>query len=176
VTNVSESSKTPLAASVAAAATADAARAAVVYDDALRWWCSRSAAFSEPLAVEVWVYDEALAKVVLVRHRWRGWVPPGGAAEPAETPQAAARRELREETGIDVADLPHVAAVAVRKYHPDWSPTLGLSYAITVESAVHLRGEADQPAAWMSLSGPWDSVFPDDRQRIERFACSFKGS
>lgn len=171
---MTDSSSSSLAAAVATAAAADAARAAVEYDDAVEWWRQRSEVFSEPLAVEVWVYDESLANVVLVRHRWRGWVPPGGAAEPGETPQAAATRELREETGIDIDVLPHVAAVAVRKYRTDWAPTLGLSYATVLPSAVPLRGENDQPVAWMPLCDPWDSVFPEDRQRIGRFARSLQ--
>ncbi|MFG2558401.1 NUDIX domain-containing protein [Streptomyces sp. NPDC048496] len=44
----------------------------------------------EPLAAEVWVFDKDLARVVLVKHRWRGWVPPGGKVEAGETPREGA--------------------------------------------------------------------------------------
>ena len=42
----------------------------------------------EPLAAEVWVTDPAFGHVLLVKHRVRGWVPPGGKVEPGETPRA----------------------------------------------------------------------------------------
>ncbi|HUP84674.1 MAG TPA: NUDIX hydrolase [Acidimicrobiales bacterium] len=161
-----------LPAAVVAAATAEARRAATTYDDAIRWWDSNAAEFVDPLAVEVWAFDPALGHVALVRHRWRGWVPPGGAVEPGEMPRDAAMRELREETGLAVRSLPFVAAVAVRKYHEDWTPTLGLSYAVVLDSRLELRGEDGQEAGWMPLDEPWESVFPDDRPRIRLFAAA----
>ncbi|SNT33578.1 NUDIX domain-containing protein [Actinacidiphila glaucinigra] len=120
----------------------------------------------EPLAAEVWVTDPRLEYVLLVKHRVRGWVPPGGKVEPGEGPRAAAARELFEETSLQAELLDQPAAVAVRSYRADWSPTLGLSYAAIVGRDVPLRGEQGQQAAWFRLDAEWDSVFPDDRGRI----------
>ncbi|MEK8146370.1 NUDIX domain-containing protein [Streptomyces sp. M10(2022)] len=91
----------------------------------------------------------------------------GGAGE---TPRAAAVRELLEETGLRSELLPEPAAVAVRSYRADWSATLGLSYAAVAGRDVPLAGEQNQPAAWFRLDADWDSVFPEDRERIRAHA------
>jgi 8-oxo-dGTP diphosphatase len=140
------------------------------FDGASQWLTDVGHAPSEPLAAEVWVFDEDLARVLLVHHRWRGWVPPGGRVEPGETPREGARRELFEETGLEVELLPEPTAVTVRPYRPEWPATLGLSFVAIVDAATPLASESGQPAAWTSLNEDWASYFPEDTSRIHQHA------
>jgi 8-oxo-dGTP diphosphatase len=148
------------------AAVADARLAVVEFDDARAWLERARQKPMEPLSAEVWVTEPSYRHVLLVRHRVRGWVPPGGTVEPGETPRAAAARELAEETGVPGGLLPVPAAVAVRSYRADWVPTLGLSYVAVIGRDVPLGGESGQPPKWFDLDEDWHSVFPEDRNRI----------
>jgi 8-oxo-dGTP pyrophosphatase MutT (NUDIX family) len=58
-------------------------------------------------------------QVLLVRHTYghREWDLPGGAAKRSEDPLATARREMREELGIDVDDWKPLGQVFGTDYH-----------------------------------------------------------
>jgi 8-oxo-dGTP diphosphatase len=159
-----------------AAAVRDAREAVLEFDDARGWLERARQGPAEPFAAEVWVYDESLQQVLLVRHRWRGWVSPGGRVEGREAPRAAAIRELTEEAGIVADLLPVPAAVFVRSYRSDWAPTLGLAYAATVDVSSKLTWEVHQPAAWMPLKDDWEGAFPEDSARMREFAAHLVGS
>jgi 8-oxo-dGTP diphosphatase len=148
----------------------DAALAIWDLDDVRAGWQAIVAA-GQPLAAEVWVYSDELTHVLLVEHRWRGWVPPGGQVEDGEPPREAARRELREETGIAASLHPVPAALSWRSYHPAWPRSLGFSYAAITSRDLPLRPEPGQAAAWWALSSRWRSTFPASRGQMARHAA-----
>ncbi|HEU5427365.1 MAG TPA: NUDIX domain-containing protein [Actinocrinis sp.] len=151
------------------AAVADAEAAMLEFDQARAWLRSALVGAVEPLGAEVWVLDPALEQIVLVRHPWRGLVPPGGKVEPGECPRDGAARELAEETGLRPRLLERPAAAAVRSFGPGLPAALSLSYAAIGDPQQPLVPEDGQPAAWMRLDQGWDSCFPDDVLRIRQY-------
>jgi 8-oxo-dGTP diphosphatase len=156
----------------------DADAAVLEFDDARSWLRealkTHGTANLEPLAAEVWVFDPAFERIVLVHHRWRAWVPPGGKVEPGETARAGAGRELAEETGLRPALLDRPAAVAIRSFHPSLPLTLSLSYVAVADPAYPLAGEDGQPVAWTPVGRDWESYFPEDPARVRQYLQAAK--
>ncbi len=83
---------------------------------------SRESAIPRPAARAI-VLD-AEDRVLLIRAEWDGrslWFTPGGRLDPGETPAAAARRELREETGLDPGTLRWEGVVWIRDWTWRWA-------------------------------------------------------
>jgi 8-oxo-dGTP diphosphatase len=83
----------------------------------LKTWVVR---FTEPrftVTAGAIVSDDA-GRVLLLRHRFRpgsGWGMPGGFIEYGEQPEAALRRELREEVGLEIQDVKVFTSRAFKK-------------------------------------------------------------
>ena len=120
----------------------------------------------EPLAAEVWVFDPTLTHVLLVQHRWRGWVPPGGGVNRARLSARARAVNWSKKPVWRPCCIRARLRPNVRSYKPEWSPTLGLSYSAIADLKAALRPEHGQPASWKQLDADWADYFPDDRERM----------
>ncbi|MFF7296491.1 NUDIX domain-containing protein [Streptomyces sp. NPDC008265] len=72
-------------------------------------------------------FDRARGRIVLVRHPWRGLVPPGGKVEPGECPRDGAARKLAEETGLRPALLKHRPPPMQSERRPAQAPPVRLA-------------------------------------------------
>ncbi|MDE2006417.1 MAG: NUDIX hydrolase [Rhodospirillales bacterium] len=106
------------------------------------------------------------------------WSLPGGAQELGETVEQAARRELAEETGIEVGAL-HLAAV-VDNIRPDREGRLRYHYTIIDYAARWIAGE---PRAGSDVGeaiwAPLDALAPyalwDEAHRVIAIARTLLG-
>lgn len=123
--------------------------------------CRGGPAAAGHVCVTNWVLDRARRATVLVAHRSLGWAACGGHVEAGEGVLDAARRELREETGLGPADvaafplplLVHRTAVGGERPHTHWN----LAFGWLADEVVPLVGEPGAPAAWF----PLDALPPD---------------
>lgn len=70
----------------------------------VRWILSNELPTDAPITA-AYVLAQQEGKVLIARHRERGWDIPGGHVEANESPEAAALREAFEETGATVQNL-----------------------------------------------------------------------
>jgi 8-oxo-dGTP diphosphatase len=92
-----------------------------------------------------WVYDED-GRVLLVRNEGApGWSDPGGKREPEEGFQEAARREVREETGVEVSITGLLELHRIEVYDGTDPDRPSLVEPIVIFQARYEGGDLDAP-------------------------------
>jgi ADP-ribose pyrophosphatase YjhB (NUDIX family) len=103
-------------------------------------------------------------RVLLVRHTYRsGWFMPGGGLKRGETIEQAARRELREETGLEVGAM-EVAGIFTNVGEGKTDHVV----VFRVECSAAPRPDSPEVAecAWFALDALPEGVAPGSRRRI----------
>ena len=133
------------------------------------WWGLISPRFSEwePLVVVqgVILKREAESQEVLltVRADVRGWELPGGNLEPGESAEEALRREVEEETGLDVEVGRHVGDYTRTGFRPHTARV----FLCRVRGG-ELRSSRETPRVrWWSPSDLPGTLFPWYRQPLK---------
>lgn len=122
---------------------------------------------TRPLIVGVRVFLVREGKVLLVRHTYEdGWYLPGGGAQRGESIEEAARREVREETGAEIADLDLFGVYTdLKRYKTD--------HVVVFQSCNFITGEGTSgeiaEARWFELDRLPENVSPGQRRRIEEY-------
>ena len=96
------------------------------------------------------------AEILYVRHTYGNrdaWELPGGGLRPREAPEAAVRREMREELGVELAGVREVGRLEIAGYH---KRTLLHCFEARAEGAAPIRlAEAEiAEARWAPLDAP----------------------
>jgi len=146
-------------------------------DDEERLWCPACGLvlYENPAPTASAIVEDRDGRIMLVRRGiepFRGlWDLPGGFVRPGEDGKAAARRELEEETGLDVLVGAAVEAVP-DVYGPDAAPTLNLFYQARIVSGTPTPGSDAAEIAWFgpdALPPPSQIAFACVREVLARW-------
>jgi ADP-ribose pyrophosphatase YjhB (NUDIX family) len=118
------------------------------------------------VTVFAFVRDAQDRYLVLERARepfFAQWDLPGGFVEPGESPEDAIRRELREETGLEIAVERILGAFTSRYGEERWTVDVGYLCRVLVDPAT-LRLDAEKSdAAWLALDALPRLAFAGER-------------
>jgi ADP-ribose pyrophosphatase YjhB (NUDIX family) len=111
------------------------------------------------------IVDER-GRVLLLKHVFRvgsGWGIPGGFISSGEQPEEAVRREVREETGIEIEDLTLVFARTLKQYNQ-----IEFYFRCRPVGTASPRSVEIKDAGWFSTAELPDELSLDQCELIER--------
>ncbi|MFP8877255.1 MAG: NUDIX domain-containing protein [Myxococcota bacterium] len=109
-----------------------------------------------PLVVHQAVVIGPEGVLLALREELRGWELPGGAALPGESGEQALRREVLEETGVEVGEV-HCVAVYERS---GFRPHVARIYRCDYRSGLPAPSVEMPAVAWFTPDEVPDSLFP----------------
>jgi 8-oxo-dGTP diphosphatase len=115
-----------------------------------RWWLVQRFVTAFPVGVVAAILNER-REILLFKHTYRGrypWGLPGGWLEPGEHPDAAIRREVMEETGLQV--VPEGLLLAWNDPH---FGRLDLFYRCRIASGAFQPSDEVQEIGWFTAGG-----------------------
>lgn len=95
------------------------------------------------------------------------WDMPGGFVEAGEYPDDSIRREIREETGLEVDDL-RVFGAWTGQYGPGGKWTVDIAYHCRRSAGTFVMSDEKSEAAWVPLA-----EFPEPAFNSERLALEY---
>jgi 8-oxo-dGTP diphosphatase len=138
---------------------------------------------TERRAFSVAVFCRNGGEILLVRHkRLELWLPVGGEVEAGETPLEAARRELREETGLEGVFPPGLpsglgvdgtpAGLIGYEEHPAGSKGLHLNFAFVADVPTRNLAACDEYTAVRWVGDPVPVECPLNVRQLVRLALT----
>jgi len=116
----------------------------------------------EPVAVSQAVILSEQRVLLAVRRDLRGWELPGGHVKAGESSEAALIREVREETGLDIAVERHVGDYVRTGFRPYTASV----YTCRITGG-ELRTSFETPVVrWFSIDALPDTLFPWFREPL----------
>lgn len=139
-----------------------------------RYWLSRATGQGEVQGARLIVLQDR--KVILVSHWYApwAWTLPGGGVKRGESPEAAAIREAKEETGFDIKTI--AGEIGTYTGSMGKRDKVRVYYTGDFEGSLALRPTFEIMArSWFDIDNLPEELSPANRRRIEAYRAGVRG-
>lgn len=139
-----------------------------------RYWFARATGAEEVQGVRLIIVQER--KVILVSHWYApwAWTLPGGGVDRGETPEQAAIREAREETGFEITTI--AGEIGTYTGSMGKRDKVRVYYTGDFGGSLSLRPNLEIMArSWFDIDNLPQEISPANRRRIESYRDGVRG-